>query len=79
MRKKASAVKVATRYLLAKLPPGWTEESVKKWMGTMTGDVKHPVKKCIKKMEGKVEDPGALCARYMDIAKGTTKWRGKKK
>ena len=45
-----------------KLPPGWTQESLKKFWNSMTGDVKHKITKCIKKMSGTgVTDPGAFC------------------
>lgn len=45
-----------------KLPKGWTQDSVKKFWASLTGDVQHRVTKCIKKMEGKVSDSGAFCA-----------------
>jgi len=60
-----------------KLPKGWTEESVKKFWSTMTGDVKHKVTKCMKEMEGKVDDTGAFCGSLADKVEGTTSWRGK--
>ncbi len=44
-----------------KLPKGWTEESLKKFWNSMTGDVKHKITKCMKQMEGKVTDTGAFC------------------
>jgi hypothetical protein len=44
------------------LPKGWTEESAKKFWGSLTGEAEHKVTKCIKRMEGKVDDPGAFCA-----------------
>lgn len=58
------------------LPKGWTEESVKKFWGALTGDVKHKVTKCIKKMEGKggLDDPGAFCASLADKVEGKG-WR----
>lgn len=62
-----------------KLPKGWTDKSVKKFWGTMTGDVKHKVTKCMKKMDGKVDDTGAFCASLADKVTGTTMWRGKHK
>jgi len=46
-------------------------------MKTIAGDAKDPMSKCMKKMKGKVEDEAALCARFMDIAEGSTMWRGK--
>src|SRR3989344_4845162 len=69
----ASAARVAKKW--QKLPKGWTEESVKKFWGTVTDqDPKHPVKKCIDKMTGKVSDPGAFCGALADRVKGTD-WR----
>ena len=49
-----------------KLPKGWTQDSLKKMWGTLTGGKKHKVTACIKKMEGKVDDPGAFCASLAD-------------
>jgi hypothetical protein len=43
------------------LPKGWTEESLKKFWNSMTGERKHRITACMKKMEGKVSDPGAFC------------------
>jgi len=43
------------------LPKGWTEESLKKYWNSLTGDRKHKITKCIKQMTGKVSDPGAFC------------------
>ena len=48
------------------LPKGWTDESVGKFWGTLTGDVKHKVTKCMKQMGGKVDDTGAFCASLAD-------------
>jgi hypothetical protein len=49
------------------LPKGWTQESVKKFWASMTGDRKHKVTACIKKMEGGgIDDPGAFCASLAD-------------
>lgn len=56
------------------LPTGWTQESVKKFWDSLTGDVKHKVTKCIKEMDGKVDDPGAFCASARDRVEGTS-WR----
>lgn len=61
-----------------KLPKGWTDESVKKFWNTLTGQNKHKVTKCIKEMKGKFDDPGAFCASLADKVEGTTMWRGKK-
>jgi hypothetical protein len=44
-----------------KLPNGWTEDSVKKFWGSMTGENKHKITKCMKEMEGKVDNTGAFC------------------
>jgi len=57
-----------------KMPKGWTDESRKKFWGTLTGGVKHKVTKCIKQMGGKVDDPGAFCAALADRVEGS-KWR----
>ena len=43
------------------LPKGWTQESLKKFWGSLTGDRKHKITACMKKMRGKVDDPGAFC------------------
>jgi len=59
-----------------KLPKGWTDESLKKFWASITGDTKHKVTACIKKMTGKLDDPGAFCASAKDRIEGTTKWRG---
>ena len=61
------------------LPKGWTDESVKKFWKSLTGDSKHKVTKCIERMKDKFDDPGAFCASLADKVTGTTKWRGKKK
>jgi len=61
-----------------KLPKGWTDESVKKFWNTMTGDVKHKVTKCMKEMDGKGLDTGAFCASLADKVEGTA-WRHKKR
>jgi len=60
------------------LPKGWTDDSVKKFWKSLTGENKHKVTKCMKKMEGKFDDPGAFCASLADKVEGTTMWRGKK-
>lgn len=57
-----------------KMPKGWTDESRKKFWGTLTGGAKHKVTKCIKQMEGKVDDPGAFCAALADRVEGKD-WR----
>jgi hypothetical protein len=57
------------------LPKGWTEDSLKDFWNSLTGDNKHKVTKCIKEMEGKVDDPGAFCASLADKVKPG--WREK--
>lgn len=59
------------------LPKGWTQDSVEKFWGTMTGESKHKVTECIKKMDGKIDDPGAFCASLADKVMGP-EWRKKK-
>lgn len=63
--KKLSIAKVNLTELVesawGKLPKGWTQESVKKFWSSLTGDRKHKITQCIKRMEGKVDDPGAFC------------------
>lgn len=76
LRDDDGEIKTAKKW--EKLPKGWTDESLKKFWNTMTGDVKHKVTKCMKEMEGKVDDTGAFCASLADKVTGTTKWRGKK-
>lgn len=61
---KLAGVKEAKKW--QKLPKGWTDESLRKFWDSLTGDVKHRVTKCIKQMEGKVDDPGAFCASAAD-------------
>ena len=61
----------------SKLPKGWTQESVEKFWGTLTGDRKHKVTACIKKMEGEIDDPGAFCASLADEA--DPGWRTREK
>ncbi len=74
------AVRFAKRVLgkpWGKLPKGWTEESVKKFWSSLTGDEKHKVTECMAKMEGHVDDTGAFCGSLADKVRGTTLWRGK--
>lgn len=75
--KAASGGKTAAPWT-GNLPKGWTQDSVKKFWDTLTGDVKHKVTKCMKEMEGKVDDTGAFCGSLADKATGDTSWRGKK-
>lgn len=49
------------------LPKGWTQDSVKKFWDSLTGEVKHKVTKCMKEMEGKVDNTGAFCAALADV------------
>jgi len=44
------------------LPKGWTEESVKSFWKSLTGDRKHKITQCIKKMTGDMDNPEAFCA-----------------
>lgn len=62
----------------AKLPRGWTKDSLKKFWDSLTGDAEHKVTACIDKMKGKMDDPGAFCASLKDKISGTTAWRGEK-
>ena len=79
-RTQKLASKVAQEYVVAKgwakLPNGWTNESVKKFWDSLTGEKKHKVTECIEKMDGKVPNPGAFCAGACDIA--DPGWREKK-
>jgi hypothetical protein len=59
-----------------KLPNGWTQESVKKFWGSLTGENKHKVTKCMKQMEGKVDNTGAFCASLAD--KVDPGWRSRR-
>lgn len=60
-----AALKTAAKW--ESLPKGWTEESVKKFWSSLTGEVKHKVTKCIEKVKGGgIDDPGAFCASLAD-------------
>lgn len=61
-----------------KLPRGWTEESLKSFWESLTGDVVHKVTKCIKRMQGKVDNPGAFCASLADRIEGK-EWRSRRR
>ena len=64
-RLMAAALKTAGKW--ESLPKGWTQESVKKFWGSLTGEVKHKVTKCIEKVKGGgIDDPGAFCASLAD-------------
>ena len=58
------------------LPNGWTQDSVKKFWESLTGEAKHKVTKCIKEMQGKFDDPGAFCASLADMV--DPGWRSRK-
>lgn len=73
---KEASDKVAEKW--KSLPKGWTEESLKSFWDSLTGDVKHKVTKCIKEMEGKVDDPGAFCAAARDRIEGK-EWRSEER
>lgn len=60
-----------------KLPKGWTEDSLKSFWSSMTGNAAHKMTQCVKRMEGKVDDAEAFCASLKDKILGTTSWRGK--
>ncbi len=63
---------------------GWNKGSVKKFGKTIGADpMKHGFfDACVLRMKGKKgwdkEKAEGFCARLIDTAKGTTKWRGKK-
>ena len=58
------------------LPKGWTQESVKKFWGSLTGEAKHKVTKCMERMKGKIDDTGAFCASLAD--KVNPGWRSRR-
>lgn len=60
-----------------KLPRGWTEESLRKFWESLTGDVKHKMTKCVEKIKDveAIDDPYAFCASLKDKMLGTTYWR----
>jgi len=50
-----------------KLPPGWTDESVKKFWKTLgKGTPEHKVWNCIEKMDGHIPNTGAFCGGLAD-------------
>ena len=73
-----SIAKLLTAVGWDKLPKGWTQDSVKKFWGTLTGEKKHKVTACHKKMKDKMGEEGAwkFCASLCDMI--TPGWRGKK-
>lgn len=58
------------------LPKGWTQESVEKFWGSLTGEAKHKVTKCIERMGDHMDDPGAFCASLAD--KVDPGWRSRR-
>lgn len=52
----------------SRLPKGWTQESLKSFWDSLTGDRKHKVTACISKIEGNagIDDAGAFCASLAD-------------
>jgi len=59
-----------------KLPNGWTQDSVKKFWSSLTGEAKHKVTKCIERMKAHMEEPGGFCASLADqVDPG---WRSRK-
>ena len=58
------------------LPEGWTQDSVKKFWESLTGEAKHKVTKCMKEMEGKVDNTGAFCGSLAD--KVDPGWRSRR-
>lgn len=50
-----------------RLPKGWTQDSVKRFWSTLTGDAKHKVTKCIERMRDHMEEPGGFCASIADM------------
>ena len=61
-----------------KLPPGWTDESVKKFWETLgKGTPKHKVWNCIEKMTDNIPNPGAFCGGLADWQ--DPGWRSKAK
>ena len=72
-----SAVRVAKKW--KKLPPGWTDKSVKKFWGTLTGTTpEHKVWDCIEKMTKPFGDgAGAFCGGLADWQ--MPGWRAKNK
>ena len=59
-------IRVAKKW--KKLPPGWTDKSVEKFWGTLTGTTpKHKVWDCVKKMTKPFGDgAGAFCGGLAD-------------
>lgn len=67
MRPDPTAVAVRFAKKWKKLPPGWTDESVKKFWKTLgKGTPKHKVWNCIEKMDGHIPNTGAFCGGLAD-------------
>lgn len=63
--KHASAARVAKKW--KNLPPGWTDESVKKFWKTLgKGTPKHKVWNCVEKMTDNISNPGGFCGGLAD-------------
>jgi hypothetical protein len=65
-------------------PKGWTKESIKEYVKTLTGNAKHKVTKCIKELKGSdwldnPDNPAPFCAALMDELEGTGWRRGPRK
>lgn len=45
----------------SELPKGWTEDSLRSFWNSLTGDHKHKITQCIDKMKDHVSDAGAFC------------------
>ncbi len=67
-RLMAAALRGITAAKWEGLPKGWTQESLKQYWESLTGEVTHKVTKCIEKLKGSegVDDPGAFCAALAD-------------
>jgi len=61
-----------------RLPKGWTQDSVKKFWESLTGEAKHKVTKCIEKMKTHMDEPGGFCASIADMIDPGWRSRGKK-
>lgn len=76
--KVASILGLKKKAAWTSLPKGWTEQSVKKFWDSLSGDAKHKVTACMRKMDGKVDDPGAFCASLRDHVEGKS-WRSEER
>ncbi len=67
MRPDSTAVAVRFAKKWKKLPPGWTDESVKKFWHTLgKGTPEHKVWHCIEKMDGHIPNTGAFWGGLAD-------------